>query len=247
MQIRLIPVLFSIALLPACEPSGSLDLAGAGAPNAASTISGRAEVVDGDSLEIAGTSIRIFGVDAFEGQQSCERNGAAWRCGDAAELKLAELVGTSFIICEQRDIDTYGRTVARCTNGTLDLAAELARSGLALAYRQYSGDYVDEETEAQAARRGAWAGTFDEPWDWRRGNRADPAAASGSTPPLASGSAQGGDCQIKGNISRDGERIYHLPGTSSYEPTVIDESNGERWFCSEAEAVAAGWRAPRAR
>jgi hypothetical protein len=51
---------------------------------------------------------------------------------------------------------------------------------------------------------------------------------------------------IKGNISRtSGDRIYHVPGSSSYEETIIDESAGERWFCSEAEARRAGWRAPR--
>ena len=51
-------------------------------------------------------------------------------------------------------------------------------------------------------------------------------------------------CRIKGNISQNG-RIYHVPGSPSYEQTKIDESKGERWFCSEAEARAAGWRAPR--
>ena len=50
---------------------------------------------------------------------------------------------------------------------------------------------------------------------------------------------------IKGNISRKGERIYHLPGWSSYAATRIDTARGEQWFCSEAEAAAAGWRAAR--
>ena len=50
-------------------------------------------------------------------------------------------------------------------------------------------------------------------------------------------------CVIKGNISfRTGERIYHVPGGEFYEPTQIDEGDGERWFCTEAEAVASGWR-----
>jgi len=49
-------------------------------------------------------------------------------------------------------------------------------------------------------------------------------------------------CTIKGNISRRGERIYHVPGDRYYAATVIDIAKGERWFCSEAEARAAGWR-----
>ncbi len=49
-------------------------------------------------------------------------------------------------------------------------------------------------------------------------------------------------CLIKGNISRSGERIYHVPGGRWYDATRIDPLRGERWFCSEAEARAAGWR-----
>ena len=56
------------------------------------------------------------------------------------------------------------------------------------------------------------------------------------------GSASFGSCDIKGNISESGERIYHLPSNRYYDVTGIDESRGERWFCSEAEARAAGWR-----
>lgn len=51
-------------------------------------------------------------------------------------------------------------------------------------------------------------------------------------------------CAIKGNINRSGERIYHVPGGPAYDSVRIDEAAGERWFCSEAEAQAAGWRAP---
>lgn len=50
------------------------------------------------------------------------------------------------------------------------------------------------------------------------------------------------DCDIKGNISSSGEKIYHLPGCASYSKTKIDASNGERWFCTEEDARDAGWR-----
>ena len=52
-------------------------------------------------------------------------------------------------------------------------------------------------------------------------------------------------CLIKGNINSEGVRIYHLPGTRDYDITVIRVEDSERWFCTEAEAVAASWRAPR--
>jgi endonuclease YncB( thermonuclease family) len=237
MQIRLIPPLLLFTLLLACEP-------------AVAPISGPALVIDGDSLDIGETSVRLFGVDAFEGRQTCRRNGVNWRCGEAATEQLAELVGTGQLACIRKDTDSYGRTVARCTAGNIDLAEELARAGLALAYRQYSDDYIDEEVEARAARRGAWAGEFDAPWDWRRQGSRESAESSasdssaGSPSPVAPAS---GDCPIKGNISREGERIYHVPGSPYYDSTVIDESTGERWLCSPEEAEQAGWRASRAR
>ena len=59
----------------------------------------------------------------------------------------------------------------------------------------------------------------------------------------ASGSSA--SCDIKGNISMSGEKIYHVPGQKYYDATVIDESYGERWFCTEEEARAAGWRKAR--
>ena len=51
------------------------------------------------------------------------------------------------------------------------------------------------------------------------------------------------DCRIKGNVSiGSGERIYHVPGQRYYEETNIRPEYGERWFCTEADARAAGWR-----
>ncbi len=89
---------------------------------------------------------------------------------------------------------------------------------------------MDEEAEAQAVRRGIWGSEFVKPREWRRGKRI---AANDNAP---------GQCRIKGNINRKGERIYHLPGGKWYDRTRIDPAKGERWFCTEAEARAAGWR-----
>lgn len=181
------------------------------------TISGTVRVVDGDSLHVGSTEIRLFGVDAFEGRQTCVRDGNPWRCGEAAANELRELTTGRAITCDKRDTDTYGRTVAVCSNGDVDVAAELARAGLALAYREFSRDYVDEENEARAARRGAWAGEFTAPWDARRGGnlqQREPSSDDGGTTSGCRGTG------IKGNISRNSEaKIYHVPGSSSYEET----------------------------
>ena len=206
-------------------------------------ISGDVRVVDGDSLHVGDTEVRMFGVDAFEGRQVCVRDGNPWRCGEAAANELRNLTAGREITCKQRDTDSYGRAVSVCTNGTEDLGAELTRAGLALAYRQYSDDYIDEENEARAARRGAWAGDFTAPWDARR------AGDTQLRPPQSGGGDGVSGCRgtgIKGNISKpSGERIYHVPGSSSYDETRIDEADGERWFCTEQDAVRAGWRARR--
>jgi endonuclease YncB( thermonuclease family) len=221
---------------------------------AAPTIVGHAKVVDGDSLEIGTTRVRLFGVDAPEGKQSCRRDGRPWRCGEEAAAKLRALVRDVELRCVQRDVDDYGRSVAVCRSGGTDINAEMVRAGLALAYRHYSNDYVDEEAAARDAHRGLWAGEFTPPWEWRRESHDEPPAARPAPSPssvTSHGTTVGREppnprCAVKGNISQStGERIYHVPGSRDYAGTVIDERVGERWFCSEAEARRAGWRAPR--
>ncbi|HEX5045879.1 MAG TPA: thermonuclease family protein [Gammaproteobacteria bacterium] len=211
----------------------------------AETFSGTARVIDGDSLHVGDTEVRLYAVDAFEGKQTCTRGGAAWACGEAAANKLRSLTSGRTITCTKKDTDSYGRTVAVCSNGSADLGAELASAGLALAYRQYGSDYVDEETAARAARRGAWAGEFTAPWDERHGATSSTvqrrSEGGNNTAPQSSCRSTG----IKGNINGKGDHIYHVPGSSSYAETVIDESKGERWFCTEDEARRAGWRPPR--
>lgn len=202
-------------------------------------LTGSATVVDGDSLELGTTSIRLFGIDAPEGRQTCTREGRSWACGETAARELRALVGTRTLTCTERDIDSYGRSVAVCTNGEVDLGAAMVRAGLALAYRRFSDDYIDEERAARDAGRGLWTGSFIPPWDWRRNPTATAPGAGAAT------RGPGEDCAIKGNVNREGERIYHVPGSRSYEATRIDPSRGERWFCSEVEAQRAGWRAPR--
>jgi len=204
--------------------------------SAKADVVGLARIVDGDTLEITGTKIRMHGIDAPESKQSCLANGKTYRCGQKATVTLSELIGSSDVRCEGKDQDRYGRVIAVCFVGQTNLKASLVSQGWALAYRRYSTDFVGEEVEAESNKRGLWAGSFIAPWDWRKGKR-----LAATDQPTPSDQAPGG-CVIKGNISSSGSKIFHVPGGRYYEQTRIDEGKGERWFCSEAEANVAGWR-----
>ncbi|MGY6646569.1 MAG: thermonuclease family protein [Salinarimonas sp.] len=221
-------------------------------------LTGPVRVVDGDTIRLGEHRIRLHGIDAPESDQAClDPQGAPWACGDVATERLVELIGDDPVHCTQRDIDRYRRIIGECFADGTNLNAALVAEGLAFAYRRFSRDYAALEDAAREAGRGIWAGTVQAPWDHRR----DPeyrviadVAATGSTlaPPeqrLAQNNRSGyhppGNCVIKGNINSRGERIYHTPSSPNYSRTRIDESRGQRWFCSEEEARAAGWRAPR--
>ena len=196
--------------------------------------SGRAAVTDGDSLEIAGQRVRLHGIDAPERKQRCTADGRQWRCGAAATRALKKRIGGETVTCTPRDRDRYGRIVAVCRAGGVDLNAWMVAQGWALAYRRYSMAYVDEERAAKAAKRGVWRGQLVAPWEWRRGKRLTARATSSAK--------ESDQCRIKGNISRKGTRIYHMPSDMHYERTKINTRKGERWFCTQAEAREAGWR-----
>ena len=119
-----------------------------------------ATVIDGDTLEIRGTRIRLHGIDAPESGQLCKRNGKDYRCGQPAAAALDDLITRRSVRCEERDVDQYGRTVAECFVASLSLNDELVKRGWAVAYREYSEAHVTAEKAARAAKRGIWSGTF---------------------------------------------------------------------------------------
>jgi len=193
-------------------------------------------IVDGDTVEvqIEGQTfkLRYIGIDTPEtvapgqpiecfGKEASARN---------SELVLGKTVGLEKDVSET---DRYGRLVRYVWLDGRMIDALLVEEGYATAYTyppdvRYASMFVALQAQAREAGRGLWG----------------PACQSPTPAPPASGCDFSGSSQplIKGNISSSGEKIYHVPGGASYDETVIDESKGERWFCTEADAVAAGWR-----
>lgn len=134
-------------------------------------IVGLGYAIDGDSLEIDGTEIRLSGIDAPEIDQRCTTPaGTHWRCGLLAWRSLSTLIEGKAVICTPDGLDRFGRTLATCrVRGQPEtLNATLVRLGLARAYTAFSPAYVLQEQDARDQRAGIWIGTHVAPWDWRQ-------------------------------------------------------------------------------
>lgn len=189
-------------------------------------------VIDGDTIELDGTSYRLHGIDAPEAGQKCKTaRGSNWNCGQAAISLMEDLVLGVDVTCRGQEEDGYGRMIAVCYTDGRDINAEMVRTGHAWAFRRYSEDYAGLEDATKAKGVGVWEAETQTPWDYRaeQWSFAEQEAPDG--------------CPIKGNISNNG-RIYHAPWSPWYSRTKVSAEKGERWFCDEAEAIAAGWRAP---
>lgn len=196
--------------------------------------SGPAVIVDGDTIEIGHQAIRIHGIDAPETGQKCQLPKGTWDCSKAAIMALTAMTAGKTVRCVGNEFDDYGRLIAHCaTDAHPDIGAKLVASGLAWAFVKYSADYIDLEMKPRRQKVGIWQSKTQPPWEYRARRWETAAQVTPSK-----------NCPIKGNISAKGERIYHAPWSKHYARTRIDTSKGERWFCTEAEAIAAGWRAP---
>lgn len=195
------------------------------------TISGRAQVLSGDTLVIAGKTIGLDGVEAPERRQTCKRPGARrWRCGVAAERALQRLVYRKTVTCEAQGAETLGRRQARCTVGDADLGESLVKAGHVFAVAGLFAPYASLEQDAKARKVGIWRGSPKRPDDYRaqRWQTAKKKSPDG--------------CPIKGRDHSRRGKIYVVPWSVSYERYRVRERRGDRWFCSEEEALSAGWK-----
>jgi endonuclease YncB( thermonuclease family) len=135
----------------------------------ADNLTGQASVIDGDALEIHGTRIRLWGVDAPESSQLCRADDSIqYRCGAKAANELDAFIAKRPVSCTPISVDRYGNTTASCSVDGVDLGDWLVRNGLALDWPQYSKSLYDKaQHEAEHAGRGIWVGSYVEPWLFR--------------------------------------------------------------------------------
>ncbi len=136
----------------------------------AQDVPGRATVIDGDTLEVAGQRFRLFGIDAPELGQSCPLRGRMIDCGLVASTQLSDLTAAATVTCEAVEQRADGVTIANCLSDGFDISENMVYTGWARADERLSRRYSGTQEESQRARRGLWAGEFPPPWDWRRDN-----------------------------------------------------------------------------
>jgi endonuclease YncB( thermonuclease family) len=226
---------------------------------AAATVASHATdllIKDGDTLRLNGTTYRLDGIDAPELDQVClDEHGAVWACGAEARNRLSEHMGTRPMRCDDRGADSVyrERRIGICTGEgeSSTINQWLVREGLALNFDPYArGRYQLDQGDARENHRGLWRGCFVAPWDfrhWRKhtapllGSCPDKATARNALFPDHTEMPPG--CSIKGTAAVrariTGYRgIYHLEGCPSYRTVRAVH----RWFCSEEDARAAGFR-----
>jgi endonuclease YncB( thermonuclease family) len=218
-------------------------------PTVAQVITAPGRAIDGDTLDMSGMRVRLAGIDAPEAMQTCKRADVDWACGSEATSTLTEIIGAQQVTCTSQGLDRDSRMIAICRVRAQDIGRELVRRGLAIALDDAPEDYHEASAQARRLNYGLWASTFQLPSQWRAENpRAEPNTESRRQPVGRSSAAPNRSntekrhtnslgCAIKGNRNKRGEWIYHLPGQAYY-----DQTRPEELFCTEREAIAAGYR-----
>lgn len=135
------------------------------APPPAQSLRGEASIIDGDTLRIGQTSVRLWGIDAPESGQACQNAEP----GPAASMALAAMIAGRSIICTRKDVDRYKRIVATCSVDGDDIERRMVHSGWAFDYPRYSkGAYSDAEATASRKGLGVHSMHCMKPWDWRK-------------------------------------------------------------------------------
>ena len=192
-------------------------------------LSGRAIAIAGDLMRVDGVVVRVANVEAPQSRQPCFRaDGRRWDCASAAKSGLARVVRGQRVTCTPSGQDADGYVSAQCSVGESDVATELVRNGYVFAVSSFFSSLGSEEEAARNAKKGIWQGEIQRPQEWRDQQWQD----------AKRGAPDG--CPIKGFV-RASSKFYALPWAADYDRAKVRTNKGERWFCSEDEAKAAGF------
>jgi endonuclease YncB( thermonuclease family) len=214
------------------------------------------QVTDGDTLIVDGITYRLEGIEAPQTDQTCiDEKGAVWRCGVEARDRLRDHVGQREVRCTDRGADgIYGkRRIGECsvTGESISISQWMVQEGWAL--NSAKARFKSDRESATANRKGLWKGCFVSPEALRRFTISTTSLLGAACPPPSNwkvrqtlfpeSPAMPPDCAIKGRLNLRSQvtgyrGIYHLPSCRSYERTRTPH----RWFCSEQEALAEGYR-----
>ncbi|QDL96296.1 nuclease [Rhodopseudomonas palustris] len=214
-------------------------------------IAGVPLVIDGNTVEIRGTKIRLRGIDAPETDQLCvDEKGTGWTCGLAARDELVKRFGEKPWTCQVAGHDKHGRSLGSCAVNAESVEEWMVRSGWAMALVGSARVYEASEVIARDAQSGMWSGAFIAPSDWRHRTRQTTIVGAANVPssaldilrgPASVADAPSPECVIKGSIGKGGRCTYQQPGSHLYAKLKMGPDN--RWFCSVKEAETAGCRA----
>lgn len=194
---------------------------------ASGRIEGKAAAVAGDQIQVGRDLVRLFGIEAPASGQAC--SGLNKSCAAQAKAALQKLIGGKRVACEISGRQSETVASATCQVNGADLAGQLVRGGHVFATTGLFATYASAEREARIARAGLWRSDPVRPAEHRakRWDDAKLAAPDG--------------CPIKGTIAGD-TKTYLVPWAVSYEKAKVRAERGERWFCTEEQARAAGWK-----
>ncbi len=129
------------------------------------------QVIDGDTIHIGKLKYRFFGIDAPEIKQICEKDNTKIQCGVIAKSVLKNKIADKIPECIVKDKDRYQRLVAECFIGKESLSRFMVRQGYAVAYSQYSKDFIEDEKYAKENKLGIWSMNFQMPSEYRKSLR----------------------------------------------------------------------------
>ena len=131
----------------------------------------KVKVIDGDTIHIGTIKYRFFGIDAPEIKQICEKNNKKIECGILAKDFLKNKIGDKIPSCITKNKDRHQRFVAECFIGNESLSRFMVREGYAVAYSQYSKDFLEDENFAKENMLGIWSMSFQTPSEYRKSLR----------------------------------------------------------------------------